>query len=88
MVKSCNEWDTLIEVFVGYIENANNPMKGKDLHCINYADRDNFDDVTEGYYPEQVIEETKEDLEELVSTLKSFRVTVKRPTTQDNSKPF
>ena len=88
MVKSCNEWDTLKEVFVGSVENANNPMKGKDLHCINYADRDNIDDVIEGYYPEQVIEETKEDLEELVSTLKSFRVTVKRPMTQDNSKPF
>jgi glycine amidinotransferase/scyllo-inosamine-4-phosphate amidinotransferase 1 len=88
MVKSCNEWDTLKEVFVGNIENANNPMKGKDLHCINYADKPNIDDIYEGYYPEQVIEETKEDLEELVSTLKSFRVTVKRPTTQDNSKPF
>ena len=82
MVKSCNEWDTLKEVFVGNIENPNNPIKGKDLHCINYADRDNIDDVTEGYYPEQVIEETKEDLEELVSTLESFGVTVKRPTTK------
>ena len=86
MVKSCNEWDTLKEVFVGNIENPNNPIKGKDLHCINYANKDNIDDVTEGYYPEQVIEETKEDLEELVSTLKSFRVTVKRPETQDNFK--
>jgi len=88
MVKSHNEWDTLKEVFVGNIENPNNPIKGKDLHCINYADRDSIDNVYEGYYPGQVIEETKEDLEELVSTLKSFGVKVKRPTTQDNSKPF
>ena len=88
MIYSSNEWDTLREVFVGNIENPNNPMKGKDLHCINYADKDNIDYVKEGYYPKQVIEETKEDLEELVSTLKSFRVSVKRPTTQDNSKPF
>ena len=88
MVKSCNEWDTLKEVFVGNIENANNPIKGKDLHCINYADRDNIDDVKEGYYPEQVIEETKEDLEELVTTLKSFGVKVKRPQTQDNQLYF
>ena len=28
MVKSCNEWDTLKEVFVGNIENPNNPIKG------------------------------------------------------------
>jgi len=88
MIYSKNEWDTLREVFVGNIENSNNPIKGKDLHCINYADRDNIDDVKEGYYPKQVIEETKEDLEELVSTLESFGVKVKRPTTQDNSKPF
>ena len=88
MVKSCNEWDTLKEVFVGNIENPNNPIKGKDLHCVNYADRDNIDDVKEGYYPEQVIEETKEDLEELASTLKSFGVTVKRPTIRDNFKTF
>ena len=72
MIYSKNEWDTLREVFVGNIENSNNPIKGKDLHCINYANRDNIDDVREGYYPKQVIEETKEDLEELVSTLESF----------------
>ena len=77
MVKSCNEWDTLKEVFVGNIENANNPDHDKDLHCINYADRDDMLGVKEGLYPKQVIEETKEDLEELVSTLKSFGVRVK-----------
>ena len=40
MVKSNNEWDTLKEVFVGNIENANNPDHDKDLHCINYANRE------------------------------------------------
>ena len=70
MIHSTNEWDTLREVFVGNIENPNNPIKGKDLHCINYANRDNIDDVREGYYPKQVIEETKEDLEELSQTAK------------------
>ena len=88
MVRVNNEWDTLKEVFVGNVENANNPIKNKDLHCINYADQDNIDSVNVGYYPEQVIEETKEDLEELVSTLKSFGVTVKRPTTQHSAKIF
>jgi len=88
MVKSCNEWDTLKEVFVGNIENANNPDHDKDLHCINYADRDDMLGVKEGLYPKQVIEETKEDLEELVSTLKSFGVRVKRPHTQDNQLYF
>ena len=76
MIYSTNEWDTLREVFVGNIDNPNNPTKGKDIHCINYADIDNIDNIKEGYYPKQVIEETHEDLEDLVSTLKSFGVSV------------
>ena len=88
MIYSTNEWDTLREVFVGNIENPNNPIKGKDIHCINYADRNDIRDVREGYYPRQVIEETQEDLEDLVSLLKSFGVSVKRPKTLNNSNSF
>ena len=88
MIYSTNEWDTLREVFVGNIDNPNNPTKGKDIHCINYADIDNIDNIKEGYYPKQVIEETHEDLEDLVSTLKSFGVSVKRPKSLDNSNSF
>jgi scyllo-inosamine-4-phosphate amidinotransferase 1 len=88
MIYSTNEWDTLREVFVGNIENPNNPIKGKDIHCINYADRNDISDVREGYYPRQVIEETQEDLEDLVSLLKSFGVSVKRPKSLNNSKSF
>ena len=42
MVKSCNEWDTLKEVYVGVVDGAHNPDHDKDLHCINYADRKNM----------------------------------------------
>ena len=88
MVKSCNEWDTLKEVYVGVVEGAHNPDHDKDLHCINYADRKNMHGIKEGLYPKQVIEETQEDLEELVTTLKSFGVKVKRPKPQDNQLYF
>ena len=88
MIYSTNEWDTLREVFVGNIENPNNPIKGRDIHCINHANRDNISDVKEGYYPKQVIEETQEDLNELVLILKSFGVSVKRPKSLNNSKSF
>ncbi len=88
MIYSMNEWDTLREVFVGNIDNPNNPTKGKDIHCINYADKDDIDNVKEGYYPRQVIEETREDLENLVSTLKSFGVSVKRPNSLNSSNNF
>ena len=46
MVNVNNEWDRLREVFVGTAEYANNPMKGKDLHSINYAHKNNIDDNT------------------------------------------
>ena len=78
IVNSHNEWDTLKEVYVGVVDGAHNPDHDKDLHCINYADREEMLGVKEGLYPKQVIEETKEDLEELVTTLKSFGVKVKR----------
>jgi glycine amidinotransferase/scyllo-inosamine-4-phosphate amidinotransferase 1 len=89
MVRVNNEWDRLREVFVGTVENANNPIKGKDLHAINYADKNNIDDVKEGYYPEQVIEETKEDLDILVQSLKSFfDIKVRRMKPNQNNKIF
>ena len=49
MIYSTNEWDTLREVFVGNIENPNNPIKGKDIHCINYADRNDISDVRDPF---------------------------------------
>ena len=88
MVKSHNEWDTLKEVYVGIIDNPNNPDHDRDLHCINYADREEMLGVKEGLYPKQVIEETQEDLEGLVSILKSLGVKVKRPQPQDNQSHF
>ena len=89
MVRVNNEWDRLREVFVGTAEFANNPIKGKDLHCINYAHRDNIDDVYEGYYPEQVIQETKEDLDVLAQSLKTFfDIKVHRMKPNENNKVF
>tara|TARA_Y100000592_G_scaffold14477_1_gene20584 strand:+ start:4853 stop:5869 length:1017 start_codon:yes stop_codon:yes gene_type:complete len=88
MIHSNNEWDTLREVFVGTIDNPNNPTKGKDLHSINYADKDDIDYVKTGLYPKQVIEETREDLNDLVELLKSFGVSVKRPSIIDTTKFF
>ena len=71
MIKSHNEWDTLKEVFVGRVDGAHNPDHDKDLHCINYADRDSMFGVKEGLYPQQVIQETQEDLDEFVKLHKT-----------------
>ena len=42
LIRVNNEWDRLREVFVGTAEYANNPIKSKDLHCINYAHMNNI----------------------------------------------
>ena len=87
MIRVNNEWDRLREVFVGTAEYANNPIKSKDLHCINYAHMNNIDDVYVGYYPEQVIEETKEDLDILSQSLKTFfNIKVRRMKPMENTK--
>ncbi len=89
MIRVNNEWDRLREVFVGTAEYANNPIKSKDLHCINYAHMNNIDDVYVGYYPEQVIEETKEDLDILSQSLKTFfNIKVRRMKPMENTKIF
>ena len=88
MIKSHNEWDTLKEVFVGVVDGAHNPKLGKDLHCINYADKDNIHGIQQGLYPQQVIEETKEDLENFVNQLESFGIKVKRPKPQNQQEYF
>ena len=89
MIRVHNEWDKLREVFVGTAEFANNPIKGVDLHAINHADKDSIDNVYEGYYPEQVIEETKQDLDILAQSLKTFfDIKVHRMKPAENTKIF
>ena len=48
MIYSSNEWDTLKEVYVGIVDSLNNPDHDKDLHCINYADREEMLGVIPG----------------------------------------
>ena len=88
LIRVNNEWDRLREVFVGTAEYANNPIKSKDLHCINYADKDNIHGIQQGLYPQQVIEETQEDLENFVNQLESFGIKVKRPKPQNQQEYF
>ena len=47
MIYSSNEWDTLKEVYVGVADSLNNPDHDTDLHCINYADREEMLGVKE-----------------------------------------
>lgn len=71
------EWQPLKEVVVGIADDARIPTHDKSLKAINYANTDI--PVSPGMYPRQVIEETNEDLEVLVSLLKDKGIAVHRP---------
>lgn len=78
-IYSKNEWDPLKKVIVGVPEYARIPAMDKSLRVVNYADRDDVSDISPGYYPRQVIDESNEDLDTFVSFLKGEGVDVKRP---------
>ena len=62
-VNSNTEWGTLKEVILGRAEYAQVPgIKRHDIHCVDYANYDSVNGLPGGYYPEQIIEETVEDL--------------------------
>lgn len=78
-IYSTNEWDQLKKVVVGIADYAKIPTMDKSLRCINYADQKDVSNITSGLYPQQVIDESNEDLETFVDFLKGEGVEVVRP---------
>jgi glycine amidinotransferase/scyllo-inosamine-4-phosphate amidinotransferase 1 len=77
-----NEWGQLREIIVGSAINAQVPTIGdKCLHSIDYAhlSEEEFKNRPSGLYPEQLIEETQQDLDDIARTLESLGVKVHRP---------
>lgn len=84
-----NEWDPLEEMIVGVVDGARVPSPDRGLFALDYCDNvDSPEDIPTGPYDDRVIEETREDLEELAALLRSEGVTVRRPDVTDHSKPF
>ena len=78
-IYSTNEWDPLEKVVVGVADYCRIPEMDKSLRCINYADKKDVSDVKSGLYPDQVVEESNEDLETFVKFLEGESVEVVRP---------
>ena len=78
-MRSQNEWGKLKKVIVGVADNARVPEIDLSVRTINYADRKDISDISVGLYPQQVIEETNEDLEVFVNFLQGENVEVLRP---------
>ena len=86
-----NEWGRLKEIIVGRPEFAQVPtVRDKSLHTIDYANYtdDQFLRIPYGTYPNWMIEETIEDLNEFSKTLEGLGVNVHRPALIDWSEKY
>jgi N-dimethylarginine dimethylaminohydrolase len=86
-VWSCNEWDPLEEVIVGNPLHARFPTADPSTQVTEFPDRP-LAEVPRGPFPQRIIEETEEDLNEFVRILESYGVTVKRPDTWPHEATF
>jgi len=86
-VWSCNEWDQLEEVIVGNPLRARFPTADLSTRLAEFPDR-SLADIPQGPFPQQIIDETEEDLDAFVEVLQGEGVTVKRPETWPHEKTF
>ena len=86
-VWSCNEWDPLEEVIVGNPLRARFPTPDLSTQLAEFSDR-SLAEIPRGPFPQRIIEETEEDLNEFVQTLEKQGVTVKRPETWPHEAKF
>jgi len=87
IVWSCNEWDQLEEVVVGNPLRARYPFADRSTQLAEYPDR-SLEEIPQGPIPQQIIDETEEDLNAFVAVLEELGVTVKRPETWPHEAKF
>jgi N-dimethylarginine dimethylaminohydrolase len=86
-VWSCNEWDSLEEVIVGNPLQARFPTADRSTQVAEFPDRP-LAEIPRGPFPQRIIEETEEDLNEFVQILQGLGVTVKHPQTWPHEAKF
>lgn len=82
------EWDTLEEVIVGRIDNCQLPVDDVSFKTIEFPEMAHDAALPFRAYPDKVVEETAEDLEDLCACLTAMGVSVKRPDIVDHAKTF
>jgi N-dimethylarginine dimethylaminohydrolase len=86
-VCSWNEWDPLEEVIVGNPLRARFPTADLSTQMAEFPDRA-LQDIPQGAFPQQIIDETEEDLDQFVAVLEEQGVKVKRPDTWPHEASF
>ena len=87
LVWSCNEWDPLEEVIVGNPLNARFPTADRSSQLAEFSNR-SVAAIPQGSFPQKIIEETEEDLQEFIRVLQGLGITVKRPETWPHERTF
>lgn len=88
LVSVHNEWDPLEEAVVGTALGARVPVADRSLLAVEYAEYagpGRWQDVPTGPYPDRVVKETEDELEELCEELRGLGVTVRRPRARDHA---
>jgi N-dimethylarginine dimethylaminohydrolase len=75
-----NEWDPVEEIIVGSAKFAAIPHEDKGFQAMHQKTPDLFKDLQSGAYPQYIIDETEEDIENFVSELEKLHIRVRRPT--------
>jgi N-dimethylarginine dimethylaminohydrolase len=86
-VWSCNEWDPLEEVIVGNPLQARFPTPDLSTQLAEFPDR-SLAEIPRGAFPQKIIEETEEDLNEFVQVLERLDIIVRRPQTWPHDAKF
>jgi len=86
-VNSHNEWDKLKEIIVGQAE-GRAPLIIPSLQPVPVGNLEKAEALAKQAYPQWLEDEIGEDLEGLCGVLKSFGVTIHRPTTEHNNRVF
>jgi scyllo-inosamine-4-phosphate amidinotransferase 1 len=87
LTESWNEWDPLEAVIVGDPTYARVPAIDKSLKAIQYANVE-WDQIPSGPYPEQVLEEGREDLTRFCEALTGLGIDVHRPDPRECRREF
>jgi N-dimethylarginine dimethylaminohydrolase len=86
-VWSCNEWDQLEEVIVGNPLRARFPTPDLSTQVAEFPDRP-LSEIPRGPFPQQIIEETEEDLSAFIKVLEDLNIAVRRPETWPHEAKF
>jgi N-dimethylarginine dimethylaminohydrolase len=86
-VWSCNEWDPLEEVIVGNPLRARFPTPDLSTQLAEFSDR-SLSEIPRGPFPQKIIDETEEDLNEFARILEKQGITVRRPQTWPHEAKF